>query len=159
SVVELTLAGRTGTVRHELHLGSAGEADKAAPVRVAEQLTLQVDPAVASSLRVVKGGRLAGPPRPAGGGLQQVIRLNPPAPGSPAPPVLELRSPFAAEGQTGRAAGPLAVPLAVPVLAGGARGETRVRVWSEPGALPALSGPAAWAERSLEAVPGREDLP
>jgi hypothetical protein len=158
AVVDVALTGRTGRVRHELHFPGAGDkgTDRAAPP-APESLTLQVPPAL-GELRVLKGGRLAGPAR-AGerGPALQTVRLGAPAQGQPV--VLTLEYTFA-QPEPGRpGAGLLAVPLVVPVLPAGGHGETRVRVWGEPGSLPSLSGPAAWVERNLEAVSGHEELP
>ena len=49
-----------------------------------------------------------------------------------------------------------AVPLVVPEQV--TQGETKVRVWAEPGSLPVPAG-GSWAELNVEEVPGRQELP
>jgi hypothetical protein len=53
-------------------------------------------------------------------------------------------------------AAPLVVPMVQPEAA--ARGETKVRVWSEPGAAPLPPG-GVWAEQNIEEVSGQDRLP
>jgi hypothetical protein len=64
-----------------------------------------------------------------------------------------LRYEFALPG----AGGPLPVPIAWPEK--DCRGETRVRVWSEAGAMPTAPADRHWLEQNLEEVPGRDSLP
>jgi hypothetical protein len=137
-VVDLTLAAGSGRVRHELSFHF--------PQPTPPQLSLRVPPAVAASLRVADGGRLAG----AGPGEVRLVQ-----PGAPSGRThrIVLEYSFA---PTLRNGGVFAVPLVVPEAV--TQGETRVRVWAEPGALPARVG-GAWGERDVEVVPGRVRLP
>jgi hypothetical protein len=158
AVVDLTLAGRQGRVRHELRFRFAPPA----PAQVA----LRVPAALGDSLRVVQGGRLAapavtkpgGPPGP--GETLRTIALE--ATGQEGAALVVLDYAFGVPERPGAAG--FAVPLVVPE--GVTQGETRVRVWAEPEALPRPAGPLGagsaanpWVELGIEEVPGQPRLP
>lgn len=145
SEADLTLTAGEGHVRQTLRFRFA----RSAP----EQITLHVPPAVAGRLKVVRGGspgahRLLGAVR--------AVDLR--APGEPAPGrdvtlVLE----YSFELPDGQPAGPaVPVPLVRPEAA--SRGETKVRVWADPGAAPLPPG-GAWSAEQVEEVDGRDRLP
>jgi hypothetical protein len=59
-------------------------------------------------------------------------------------------------GTSGRSPSPFPVPLIKPVQA--TRGETRVRIWCDPGVQPGLAG-GSWTELATEIVPEQDNLP
>lgn len=131
SLIDLKLGHGQGQVRHELRYQL--------PSGTAPQLALRVPEAV-SNFRVKKGGQLID--------LDRGIAKTSLTPGGD---LLELEYEF-----TLPAAGePIVVPLAHPETE--CSGETRVRVWSDAGALP--SAPADWLEQNLEEVPDQPSLP
>jgi hypothetical protein len=142
AIADVTLAGGQGHVRHEIHF----QFSQPVPPQVALHT-----PAGLENFRVVEGGELARGEEAARRGVR-LVHLGDPAGLSH---VLVLEYDFAVEEGT-RSQKSFAVPLAVPDRV--TQGETRVRVWSEPGQLP--SGPGgAWAERNIEEVKGKERLP
>jgi hypothetical protein len=156
SQIDLTLAGQEGQVHQELRY-RLPEAALAPP-----RLTLRVPEAVVNSLRVKQGGRLVAGAEGPGGGAFRTFDLRPPANLPSGRPeegsasrsfVVELEYTFALQIRPGER---FTVPLVVPDTT--ARGETRVRVWSDSGNLPA-SPSNGWTERNIEEVPGNPRLP
>jgi hypothetical protein len=146
AVIDVTFGSRAGQVRHELRY----QFPQSAPA----QLTLRVPEAVAKTLTVAEGGGLAPEPSPPG---TRRVNLRP-APGRERTFVLEYVFALPADGGRGPEGFPL--PLVQPDV--GVLGETRVRVWSDPGALPRLAprgDGGAWAEQSVEEVKGVRRLP
>jgi hypothetical protein len=142
--VDLTLTGRQAWVRHVLRFAFPGKA----PV----QLALRVPEALADRLRVEEPNSLAAPDPHFPG--QRLVHLRGPAGGEP---VVRLEYSFLLpERHPERPGEPFVVPLVVPEQV--TRGETEVRVWSEPGVLPfAVGGP--WAELNVKEVKGYNRLP
>lgn len=146
--VDLTLTPREGQVRHTLRFRFR----RAPP----EQLALRIQPAIAGRLKVHKGGNLVARQL-----LDPEVRLvdlrSTSAAGDPAGRettlVLEYSFPLPDEAARGA---PIVVPLVQPDVA--ARGETRVRVWGEPGALPLPPG-GAWTELNLVKAADNDRLP
>ncbi len=124
SVVDLTLLGRHGEVRQEIHWHS--------PQGLPDSMSLRVPPAVGDSLRIVEGGSLQ-VPRDSAAGSRGQVRLVVPAKAGEADcrVVLQYTTALGDKGQPPRTGEPFAVPLVVPEQA--TRGEVKVRVWSEPG--------------------------
>jgi hypothetical protein len=139
SEVDLELTPRQGHVRQTLVFRFPDPA----PARVA----LRVPEAVAERLRVVSGGTLE--PAEPGDPQARAVRL-PPASGRH-----ELRLEYSFPLPDGAAA--VGVPLVT--AAGVQQGDTRVRVWGEPGLLPLPPGGASWEELNVEEVKGRARLP
>jgi hypothetical protein len=146
SEVDLTLTPSEGLVRHALRFHF--------PRAASDQVALHVPPAVSGRLRVVRGGRLA-----SNGFLGPAVRTidlrasgEPPV-GRDVTVVVEY-SFHRSEARTTE--GAQAVPLVQPESA--ARGETKVRVWSEPGSAPLPPG-GAWALENVEEVQGQDRLP
>jgi hypothetical protein len=137
SRVELTLGRGQGLVRQELRYQLPAGTD--GPTT----LTLKVPEAVAGSLRVSKGGQLAG------GVVDGLARVTASEPGQP---VLDLTYAF----DLPEPGAFLDVPLVV--ADNRSRGETRVLVWSESGLLP-LPPRDGWNLQNIEQVPGRDRLP
>jgi hypothetical protein len=133
SLVDLTLHNGLGLVRHELRY----QLPAGAPPRLRLRL-----PDEAASFSVTRGGQAAAPV----GGVATVSL-------TPGADAVVVEYEFAVAEPNG----PIAVPLARPE--GDCRGETRVRVWSESGALPVPPRERDWVEQNLEAVPGRDRLP
>jgi hypothetical protein len=146
SVVDVTITGPGAGVRQRLTL----HYPRAAPPLV----SLRVPAAVADALQVVEGGELlaADPGAP---GFRTVRPKN----GGAADLVLVLQYPLATGGlaKSRRTEEPFDVPL-VAAEGTASRGESKARVWCEPGALPLLA-PGAWDERNLEIVEGEKRLP
>lgn len=140
-VVDLTLAPQSGMVRHQLRLLFG----RTPPT----QLALRLPEGLADRLAIVEGGRwLDGKP---GSDRARWVELLTPA-AKEHLITLEYTFPLPS-----RAAGqPLAIPLVIPE--GAAAGETKVRVWCEPGSLPLPPG-GSWSELNLEEVKGKERLP
>jgi hypothetical protein len=138
SLVDLVLDHGQGRARHELHyqLPAGGTAPRRLALRVPAGI-------VPGSLAVSKGGRLDGR------ALDGLVHVTANEPGRP---VIELAYRF----DLPRAGTTLAVPLVVPE--GATQGETKVRVWSEPGVLP-LPPREGWAEQNIEEVSGQDRLP
>jgi hypothetical protein len=146
SEVDLTLTPTEGLVRHTLRFHF--------PRTPPDQIALHVPLAVSGRLRVVRGGRLSS--RELFGPSVRVIDLRSagePSPGRDVTVVVEY-SFLRTEGGTADAA--RVVPLVHPETA--ARGEIKVRVWSDPGAAPLPPG-GAWAEQNVEEVQGQDRLP
>ncbi|HZY89584.1 MAG TPA: hypothetical protein VFE78_32480 [Gemmataceae bacterium] len=141
AVADLTLSPRQGLLRHEIRF----QFTQPTPPR---GVTLRVPAAVAGSLRVLAGGALTAAEGGAAG--TRLVTLTGPA-GTSHTLVLE----YAFTLPEGPRAG-LAVPLVAPE--GVTRGEVKLRVWGEAGAVPLL-GSAGWAELPVEAVKGRDRLP
>jgi hypothetical protein len=154
ALIDLELTGSTGQVRrHELRLRS--------PQSPLTQIGLRVPAAVADSLRILQGGRLTGEAgEPAKGGMRiRWAQLNAPPAGEEH--VLVLAYDFSL-GKPAGGSGAQVVPLVVPADALGAavQGDTKVRVWAEPGTLPVLANSdKTWKEQSIEEVKGTDRLP
>jgi hypothetical protein len=146
SVADVTLTSPGAGVRQRLTL----RYPRAAP----SLISLRAPAAVADGLRVVEGGELL-PADPGAPGVR-VVRVK----NAGADEIgLVLWYPCVVGGATaaGRSAEPFAVPL-VAVESAASAGESKVRVWCEPGALPSAA-PGPWAERNLEIVEGEKRLP
>ncbi len=119
-----------------------------------EQVMLRVPAAVAARFRVVRGGSLSARESP--GPNTRVIDLR--APGeAPAGRDVSLVLEYGfVRGEAPEADPALPVPLVQPLSA--ARGTTKVRVWTEPGAVPLPPG-GAWSEQNVEEVGGQDRLP
>jgi hypothetical protein len=138
--VDLTLTPREGQVRHVLTYHFAGPPPRRVGLRVPQALADRID---------ASGARLGRSPSPGG---EWSLAL--PASGDRHPRVvLSYSFPLPAEGADAVA---LKVPLVAP--AGADRGETRVRVWSDPGRAPLAPG-GAWSELAVESVDGHARLP
>jgi hypothetical protein len=151
SVVDLTLNGDRGKVRHEIRLHS--------PRSLPASITLLVPAVVGESLAVLAGGRLEAPrPEPLAS-PKRVLRLDVPAQADSTDGrvVLQYTTILAETGEPPPPGEPFGVPLVVPSQA--TQGETKVRVWGEPGFLPLPSGGSTWDQRPIEEVEGRADLP
>jgi hypothetical protein len=150
SVVDLTLKGSRGEVRHEIRLHS--------PQSLPASIGLRVPVAAADSLRVVEGGSLQ-VPRDASRNSKGVARVVVPAKtgGAEYRLVLHYTTDLGEAGRPPQAGEAFAVPLVVPE--GATRGETRVRVWSPPGALPLPASGSPWDEQNIEEVKDRSSLP
>src|SRR5262249_46721676 len=108
------------------------------------RLGLRLPKSLTSRIQLREGGRLIDG---GNGGLASVAPTDPRQPML----VLEDTTPL----PTAKPGAPVPVPLVVPEQI--TRGETRVRIWSEGGPLPA-SAPG-WSEQNIEIVPGRNQLP
>ncbi len=150
SVVDLTLNGSHGDIRHEIHLHSSPS--------LPPSIDLRVPLAAADTLRIVEGGSLQ-VPRDASAGPQGVLRLAVPASkgGTDCRLVLHYTTILGFKGRPPSAGEPFAVPLVVPERATG--GDIKVRVWGLPGSLPSPSGGPLWDEKNIEEVKDRSDLP
>jgi hypothetical protein len=146
SIADLTLAGGRADIRHEIFLTS--------PQPLPPSVHLRVPPAAADSLRIVEGGQL-GMPREG----QGIVRVVVPAKTAvtEARLVLHYSISLAEGGQSPRVGESLSVPLVVPAQATG--GETKVRVWSQPGWVPLPAGAPPWDEQGTEEVKDRTSLP
>jgi hypothetical protein len=146
SVVDLTLSGGKGHVRrHELRYRSPQP-----------RVTLRVPAAVGNSLRIIQGGEPVSAGKEDGGHTQLVRLVAAPGPAGAAPAhvlVLEYTFPLDKPAAPG---GAVVLPLVAPEAQ--ALGQTRVRVWCEPGCLPAPAG-GPWDEQGIEEVPGEGRLP
>jgi hypothetical protein len=151
SIVDLTLTGGRADIRHEIHLSSLQT--------LPPSIHLRVPAAAVDSLRVVEGGHLELPRETSPANAQGVLRVVMPAKTAAAEArlVLHYSIPLTEAEQPPRGAGPLTVPLVVPVQATG--GDTKVRVWSEPGLVPLPSGAPPWDEQGIEEVKDRTRLP
>src|SRR5262249_55012870 len=114
-VVDLHLTERSGRVRHRLAFR---------PVDGASLLPVQVRAVWAGRVRVVEGGRLEQADKETGRGVL-VFDVS----GVGKPPAVTLEYTFPMDASAEQAG--LAVPLVQPV--GTVRGETQVRVWTDPG--------------------------
>jgi hypothetical protein len=152
SVADVELIGSRGEVtRHEIRLQSSQG--------VPSPLVLRVPVAVADSLKVVEGGPLQAVREGAPRGSAHLTRLVTPLKTSAKEYRLVLSYSFAVadRGQLSHSGETFAVPLVVPEQA--TRGETKVRVWSEPGRLPSLVNDRPWDERNIEEVKDHPRLP
>lgn len=145
--VDIVLSGTQAVVRHRLWAPT--------PQGLSGTLPLRVPEAIADRLREVERGRLA--PEVLEGGARAVLLNDPVTRAAP----LVLHYSFALPTQNDEHGTtvdprPFVVPLVVPEQA--TRGETRVRVWSDPGSLPLLAS-AKWEELPLEIVADRDRLP
>jgi hypothetical protein len=143
--VDLTLTGKTAHVtRHVLNYTF--------PQPPPPTVTLRVPASVARSLRVLEGGQLAG----AGAGEDpRVVNLTKPSKREPKRAhrlVLAYAAPPVRIGKSGAVRIPLVRPEGI------TQGETKVRVWSEPDALPTPAG-KVWTELNIEEVKERNRLP
>ena len=153
--VTLTTPERKAQVHHELYYRyppSPKEAEPPGKESDAQQppVTLQLPSGVQSgTFEVVSGGELL--PEDARNPQKRRVRLKATAAGKEA--LLELRYSFLLHAeQAKRETYP--VPLVVPEEV--TRGETRVRVWSEPGTLPEPEGPETeWSRLNIEKVRGK----
>lgn len=148
SVVDLTLNGNSGDVRHELWLQL--------PAAPPPFLSLRVPPAVKESLRIEGESPQTGREaviRPDG-----TVRLPISAKdgGKEWRRVLHYRTSWSDYDEAARAETPFTVPLVVPGQE--TAGDIRVRIWSEPGFLPRPAADRHWEERGIEEVKER-DLP
>jgi hypothetical protein len=151
SIVDLTLTGSRADIRQEFLLTSSRSLPPSIQLRV---------PAVAAdSLRVVEGGQLEMPGDTPPGNAQGIFRIFVPAKtaATEARLVLHFSISTAEGGQSPRGGESLTVPLVVPAQATG--GETKVRVWSDPGLVPLPSGAPPWDEQGIEEVKDRVRLP
>ena len=140
---DVTLAAGEVRVRQELRYSW--------PAGPAPRFKLRVPAEVAASLQTVRGGRLVGlEGEPGAGGVKGLIPEGMTPQGRELLVVFEYHYalPPARPGATTL---PLVAPLGV------SRGESRVRLWSDPGHLPGRAGD--WAEQDIEAVSGRSRLP
>jgi hypothetical protein len=143
SLIDVTLAGKEGRVRHELRY------QLPEPALAAGQLVLRVPAAVAPELHLVSGGRLTSDAF-AVGAAYHTFRL---APAAPREPVVVLEYPFRVP-ERGKER--FSVPLVLPDP--NLQGEARVRLWAESGVQP--SSPSdGWAEQNIEEVPRHDRLP
>jgi hypothetical protein len=136
AVIDLTLGPREATVRHTLRLQFLR-----GPLT---QIELKVPEALAGREPMVEGGTFEGPAK---AGVR-LVKL-PESVGKEHRLVLEYSFPL-----TETRPGELAVPLVTPQVS---QGETKVRVWAEPGCLPVAGEP--WVEEAVEEVPGMNRLP
>jgi hypothetical protein len=145
SVVDVELSGNRGEVRrHEILLHS--------PQGVPTPILLNV-PAAITDLDVIEGGALESGTAP-GGRSRAVVPAK--APGPDHRLVLKYSFTLGDKGPSPPGE-PFAVPLVTPAQA--TRGETKVRLWSEPGCLPAPASDRPWEPRSVEEVKDRPRLP
>jgi hypothetical protein len=146
AVIDVTLTPRAGQVRHELHF--------LFPQTAPASLILRVPEVVAKSLTVTDGGSLA-PEAP----TPRTRRINlRPAAGKERTLVLDYS--FALPDVGVRTAEGFDLPLVQPEA--GVLGETRVRVWSDPGSLPRLAARGdggSWSEQNIEEVKDVRRLP
>lgn len=120
------------------------------PAGPAPGLKVRVPREVVASLRT-QGGRLVGlEGAPGAGGVKGLIPDETTRQGQTLLVVFEYGYPLSPARD-----GPTTLPLVVP--AGDARGDTRIRLWSDPGRLPVPAG--NWAEQNIEVVPGQPRLP
>lgn len=139
SLIDLTLLPGEARVRQELRYHLPDARPQGPP-----RLPLRLPASIAARVRLVEGGRLVeGSPAP-----RAVV-----IPADARQPVLVLE--YAVPLAPSKPGEPVAVPLAVPEQV--TRGETRVRVWSDGGPLPAAA--PGWGEQNIEVVPGRARLP
>jgi hypothetical protein len=149
SVIDVTLHDATAQVKQDMRLRF--------PHIAAKQLTLRAPATVAASLQVLDGGELAPPAPespetrtllPQGTGQEQVITLQ----------YSFAASDFPLSGTQGRGVGGEGIAVPLVSLAEAANGETKVRIWSDAGPLPAPPG-GAWMEQNIEEVKGINRLP
>lgn len=146
SVADIFLSDRQARVRHRLQVQGSRLPSGTVPLRVPD--------AVRGRLRVVHGGKLDPPATAAGHWQATLAAESRPAPGGAEPePGLVLEYTVDLPSTTGVR---FTVPLLRPEKR--ARGESRVRVWAEPGTRPVLAG-GGWEECPLEVVPDRDALP
>jgi hypothetical protein len=145
AVVDLTLTGNRGDVRHEIWLQL--------PPSPPPFLDLRVPPAVRDSLQVQ--GENPQELREVAVGPDGKVRLPIPAKagGTEWRRVLHYKTPLAENNHILRAGEPFTVPLVVPKQA--TAGDIRVRVWSEPGFLPRPAADPRWEEQGIEEVKDR----
>jgi hypothetical protein len=150
SVIDLSLHGSRGDIRHEVRLSSS----QSLPASIG----LRLPASAADSLRILEGGTLQ-VPRDASTNSKGVLRLVVPAKpgGNECRFVLHYTTDLGEKDRPPRPGVPFAVPLATPE--GVTRGETKVRVWSPPGSLPLPPGGPPWDEKNIEEVKDRADLP
>jgi hypothetical protein len=157
ALADVTLREHQAWVRHRLHY----HFPQAAP----GQVRFRVPAAVAGPVRVTEGGQAEsdGPAPGKAGAL--AVALARPTRDDGYLVTLEYTVSLQAAARAGkdgkRAAEPdgaavFRVPLLQPEEA--TRGETTVRVWSDPGVRPSLAGPS-WEEAPTEVVPDRDALP
>ncbi|MHB1423411.1 MAG: hypothetical protein ACYC3I_09510 [Gemmataceae bacterium] len=144
SVVDLTLNGSRGEVRHELRLQL--------PPTPPAYVNLRVPALLGDSLRIQD--EQGQEPRAISNGTNEVRRLPVPAKYGGKEWRLVLRYTTRLEendrGRRGRE--PFVVPLVVPEQA--TAGDVKVRIWSEAGLVPRAASPH-WEERSIEEVKDR----
>jgi hypothetical protein len=148
AVVDLTLNGNTGDVRHELSL--------LLPPVPPPFVQLHVPPAVKDSLRVegdspqdwrevvIRPDGTVHLPIWAKDGGKEWRR------------VLHYKTRWSETDRVARVGAPFKVPLVIPGQE--TAGDIRVRIWSEPGLQPRPAGDRPWEERGIEEVKDR-DLP
>ncbi len=151
SVTDLTLTGGRVDIRHEIVLTS--------PQPLPPSINLRVPAAAADGLRVLEGGQLEMPHEAVPVSGQAVLRVVVPVKTGAAETRLVLHYSFspAEGGPSPRVGESLTVPLVVPVQA--TSGDTKVRVWSEPGLVPLPTGAPGWDEQGIEEVKDRTRLP
>jgi hypothetical protein len=153
SVVDLNLIGTQAHVLQELRLHYPQTAPTTLPLRVPAELV--------GPLKLIEGGTLLperGPLNPRG--PLRLLELTPPERGRSDPEVrlvLEywIALPDLAARKPGEQ-GPLRLPLIT--AEDSTFGETRVRIWCDPGVTPEPAG-AGWAIKELEEVKGNRRLP
>ncbi len=154
ALIDVVLGAAEGRVRrHELRF----QFPQPAPTQIA----LRVPAAVGDSLRVVEGGRLGGELGEAKGGartrLVHLTALPGPVGAGAAGQghLLVLEYAFALDKGAS-----IAVPLVVAADGMGPlmQGDTKVRVWAEPGAAPTVAG-GPWSREDVEEVSGSDRFP
>lgn len=148
SVVDLTLRGNRGEVRHEIVLPLP-----AAPPRA---LVFRVPPALSGKVQIE--GENADDWRDVSAGPDGMVRLSIAEKSGSAEwrRVLHYTFRLGKNEGTAREGAPWNVPLLVPEQA--TTNDVKVRVWSDPGFLPRPASDSLWEERGIEEVKGR-DLP
>jgi hypothetical protein len=151
SIADLTLTGGRADIRQEILLTS--------PQPLPPSINLRVPSSAVDGLKILEGGQLEMPREMPPVNGQGVLRVVVPAKSAAteARLVLHYSIPLMDGGQSPRAGEPLTVPLIVPAQATG--GDTKVRVWSEPGLVPLPSGAPPWDEQGIEEVKDRARLP
>jgi hypothetical protein len=152
ALVDVILAGNQGRARQQLRY-------QFGPLPHSS-LLLRVPPQIQQSVRILEGGARDGEESrmpgewairvPATAGRDHTLTLEYSFPIREAAAAGQDRSPRI------RSARPLTVPLIRPVQA--TRGETRVRIWCDPGEEPKPAG-RAWTELPTEIVPELDTLP
>lgn len=135
ATVDLTVAGRQVNARHQLRF--------AAPHGSMSQVRLRLRPELAATLRLVEGGKLAAADDRTQAGVTVLFA-------DPSAREHVLLFTYSAPVSPGRNEVPLLAPEAA------LRGETKMRVWTDPGVDVSLAG-AGWEELPVEAVAERPD--
>jgi hypothetical protein len=143
SIVDLTLTAHEGRVEGRVQQTFRFHFPHAAPA----QVTLHFPEAIADRWKLVRGGEAGpGPDK----GPSRVINLAAPDKDQARVLVLEYTFPLFGDKET------ITIPLVTPEQITG--GDSKVRVWSEVGAVPGLGGDA-WLPGDIEAVANQPTLP